>query len=159
MITFDRCTIGTNGKPVFVNTTAYGHNNQSLGYNLRENTFQERMILCMRQLGLSQRQLYKKLNELRIVYGYDKNDHVTFSQSLINNYYHGICVPKPSRMRFLAKFFGVSEYWLEGSGNLDAELYGRMPKFDPNNGSPTGYQIVSGRPPRFIHNPDNNNAA
>ena len=157
MITFGRCTIGTNGKPVFVNTTAYAHNNQSLGYNMRANTFQERMILCMRQLGLSQRQLYKKLNELRVVYGYGKDDNVSFSYSLINNYYHGICVPKPSRMRFMAKFFGVSEYWLEGSGNLDAELYGRMPKFDPNDGPATGYLVVMPTPPRVI-DPDDNAA-
>lgn len=133
MITYNRAVYGVHNEAVYVNTTAYHHNNQALGFNIRQNTFQERMILCMRYYKLNCRTLWKALNAYKAKFGYvydpsadeTVNTNVSYSYALINDYYHGVCVPKTSRLRFMAKFFGVSEYWLEGSGNLDAELIGR----------------------------------
>ena len=123
---YGKMTIGARGERVKVNSTAYSHNNQMNGYSMRHNTFQERLILCMRKTGLTQAKLHRELNNLIDMYGYDRvYDNVSFSKGLIWEYYHGICVPKSSRFKFLAKFFNVSEAWLEGSGNIDSELIGR----------------------------------
>lgn len=144
MQTYSRFILTADGKLLPINTTAYHHNNKSLGFNVRNSslrmnsTFQERLVLCLQKHGLTLAEFHRMLKDMMVQYSVDRvHDNVSFSYSTLRAYYHGKCVPKTSRLRFIAKMFGVSEYWMEGSANLESELIGmeavtRMPKKRPS---------------------------